>query len=248
MHSHQITAFSAVMRELQNMPLTEAQLAELSGPLIEALGDTRRAAKILVDALAHADWDWPAWYPHAKREGFPTIQQVLAERDPGPYELLKQMLKPELLATALAFGVPATRSAPKDEIIPALLNSGSPQLKPLLQELLTQHRGKRRSQIYLQVAEGVATRIMRVAHGEFRYRQMLDFGQYPNFSHWLFRVDDSYDHSKPPKRCRDLHGCILHHVDAAKKFPRQPCDRLDCRCDISIGTPESLAGHRSTCQ
>ncbi len=244
MHSDQITAFNAVMRELQNMPLTEAQLAELSGPLIDALGDTRRAAKILTAALFPAAWDWPAWYPHAKREGYPTIQQVLSERDPGPYELLKQMLKPELHATAQAFGVPAKKSASKDDIIPALLQSGPSQLQPLLQELLTKHREKQRGKIYLQVAEGVATRIMRVAHGQYRYKQMLDYAQYPHFSHWLFRVDDSYTHSKAPKRCRDLHGSILPHAIAANKFPRLPCERLYCCCDISIGTPESLAERR----
>ncbi len=57
MPGDQLAAFHTVMGELQNTRLTATQLADLSGPLIDALGDPRRAAQILVESLQGTDWD-----------------------------------------------------------------------------------------------------------------------------------------------------------------------------------------------
>ena len=227
-------AYWTLMRELQGEGLSEELIAAVQPGFIEALGDSRRAGRMLADAFSEIDWDWPRWYPFSRRKGNATVREVRQDvSDIALDELLAKSLKDELLALAESLGKVLPKNSKKTEVIRQLMlfpaqgfeSWAEAAKKNLLEAQLVKVRR--------EMGRFVAGRICALAGMSHQYEVLQDLEVLALCPNWKFHcMSDLFPPA--PKKCRDLNDKILPAKEAMKKFPTLPCERLDCYCRISL--------------
>lgn len=223
-------AYWTVMRELQGEGLSEELITAAQPGFIDELGDPRKAGRLLADAFSEIDWDWPRWYPFAKRQGHATVKEVRQIKPTLP-ELFGLSLKAELLALAASLGRVLPKALGKREIIKQLMLLPARGFESWAEAARRNLLEAQLVKVRREMGQFVAGRICALAGMSRQYKVLQDSEVLALCPNWKFHCPS--DLFPPvPKKCRDLNDKILPAKEAMKKFPTLPCERLDCHCDI----------------
>lgn len=228
-------AYWAVLKDLE--PAAEIPLARLRDALPEflaAVGDPRKAGRVLFECLAGIAWDWPPWEAFARKTGRDSLKSVstsLARLPPA--EVLAGCSVAQLKALCSARNVKHEARATKQALVDAILRgttaaAAAAIAQPIRQARLTQALEKCRA----EMARNLALRILSVAHGLEETERLAD----PDLLsvlplrefHWCGHTDID-----APKACRQFDGKRLFNGVALATFPALPCDYLRCSCWIA---------------
>jgi len=224
------TAYWQVMSELQGEGLTPDLMTALKPVFIDALGDPKRAGRLLADTFNDIDWDWPHWYSFAKPRDCNTVKDIrLAGAIQELHALLSGLLKDDLVALAASFDLAIKKSISKKEVIENLMLLPPEKLKDWVEDARLQWLEKQLDKVYLDMGRHIASRVSHLAINEHHYAQCSDPEAIRLHPYWRFICPEDWI-STAPKKCRELDQKVLPAAEAMKIFPKIPCARLDCHC------------------
>lgn len=223
-------AYWLVMSELKGEGLTLNTLAALEPAFIDALDDSKRAGQLLADVFRGIDWDWPRWHGFAKRNGYSSVSDIAADAQAQSLNaLLNKALKADLVALGASLNIALPKSNSKSEMINSLMALPPEQFGTWVESARLNRHATEADKLHRDMGRFVAVRISYLANQEQHYEQCTDPEVLILHPYWRFICPNDMP-TPAPKRCRDLDQKVLPAAQAMKKFPKIPCDRLDCQC------------------
>lgn len=225
-------AYWQVMSEITGDGLTSEMLTAIKPAFIDALGDPKRAGRLLADSLCDITWDWPRWHAFAKRRGYQTVMEVpQMTGKPDLYALLYGTLKADLVRLGESLDVTLPKSLSKTEMLKRLMVLPASKFEIWVDATKDQRPVTEVQKVRREMGRFIASRVMTLALRSEQLQQRLEPGFVALQPFWKFECQDDPD-NHPPKKCRDMNGKVLPMDQARKHFPSLPCDRLDCYCEI----------------
>ena len=230
-------AFWSVVKDVSATVAIPVAVFDEALPIyLGAAGASRKAGAVLFDALSAFDWDWPAWYFYAKKEGYDTISDISTSIcDLGANKLLAQLSVPDLRRISVESGVKPHTGVTKAGLVDLLASSSNTAwLGGILDDLRKRQHQVLTTQVRLKMSEFLATRIMSVAHNMYRYEQLRELDADCRGTTWRF-VWCGATHDAP-RVCKKFDEVRLPRAQAMRRFPTLPCKFLQCGCYV-VGAP-----------
>ena len=226
-------AFWSVVKDVSATTAIPVAVFDEALPIfLGATGASRKAGAVLFDALSAFNWDWPAWYFYAKKEGYDTISDIAASVcDLGANKLFAQLSVPDLKRISVESGVKLQSGATKAGLVDSLASSSNAAwFGGMLDDLHKRQHQILTKQARLKMSEFLATRMMSVAHNMYRYEQLRELDADCRGTTWRFVWCGATRDA--PRVCKKFDGVRLPRAQAMKRFPTLPCKFLQCGCYV----------------
>ena len=233
---HYLKAFDLVLSEVDLHSALSVDQTNVVKTMINESGIPSSSRELLHQLLDTQDWDWPMWTKFEKRTGRDTISVILSEvSNASKLELFDHLTYSEMreLATAGRVAQPIARS--KVELIEQILQVDGDQMLQMIESFRRVVASRLSLKVRKEKCEALCGRVQTVAMYLYRKDQLDEMEQGGYATHWGFRWCGDLN-MDAPKSCKKFDKTALLSADAGRKFPKLPCDFLQCGCSVIVMT------------